>query len=536
MNQVDYLHQLDTGSLTLEEKLEIKGLGVHQPQDVGRNQTTDVQQLLAIKEEVPPDLDQQDPELLHIKEEQEELLTSHEERFPFAVVQVKSEGDEEKPPLSQLQLRQTEDEKETESPTSSSAPQMKTEADGEEPARNPNPNSTNKKSSDSSETEVADDEGDGWLSPSSDYKLENGDDEEEELSTDTADEEDYYRHHSNVEIKNLSVHQAQDVSIKHISDVQQLSVIKEEVPSNLSPSLEQQGPGPVHIKEEQEEVLSSQEQEQLHVLEEADVTRFKDSAVKSESDQDKPPSSQLNQSQTGDTAETETPTNIWTERMKSERGGEDVGAREPARNSNPNTHFQPHADETSTETEGGDKACMRLHRRKKTLVCDICGQSFTQGVNLNSHMRGHTGEKPYSCNVCEKTFARDCNLSRHMIVHTREKPFACHVCDLRFKHRASLKMHMRVHTGVKPFACVVCGGRFNRSGTLKIHMRLHTGEKPFACDVCGHSYTVKSNLTKHMRVHSQQRPCGCCICGKTFNREAHLKTHMTVHTRKTPWM
>ncbi|XP_054593548.2 piggyBac transposable element-derived protein 4 isoform X2 [Nothobranchius furzeri] len=89
---------------------------------------TDVQQLVLVKE--APGEDQQDPEHLHIKEDQEELWTSLEgdhlhlkeetdaARFPVTVVSIKSEDDEEKPLISQLHQQQIED---RDVPTSSSA-------------------------------------------------------------------------------------------------------------------------------------------------------------------------------------------------------------------------------------------------------------------------------------------------------------------------------------------------------------------------------------------------------------------------------
>ncbi len=45
------------------------------------------------------------------------------------------------------------------------------------------------------------------------------------------------------------------------ADVQQLLVVKEEVPPEWSPSVDQQEPEPVHIQEEQEELCTSQEEE-----------------------------------------------------------------------------------------------------------------------------------------------------------------------------------------------------------------------------------------------------------------------------------
>ncbi|XP_044028059.1 uncharacterized protein LOC122864562 isoform X4 [Siniperca chuatsi] len=121
------------------------------------------------------------------------------------------------------------------------------------------------------------------------------------------------------------------------ADVQQLSLRKEEVPpeqQDWSPSLDQD-PEPPHIKEEQEELWTSQEGEQLRGLEEADITKFPFAPVpvKSEEDEEKPQSSQLHQSQ--------------TEQMETGADGEDCGGPGPARNSDPDTHLQP-------ETENGD--------------------------------------------------------------------------------------------------------------------------------------------------------------------------------------
>ena len=71
--------------------------------------------------------------------------------------------------------------------------------------------------------------------------------------------------------------------------VQQL--IKEEVSPDWSPSLDQKDPEPLHIKEEQEELLTSQEGKQVNELGEADIIMYPFTAVtvKSEDDEEKPP-------------------------------------------------------------------------------------------------------------------------------------------------------------------------------------------------------------------------------------------------------
>ncbi|XP_063738341.1 sialidase-like [Eleginops maclovinus] len=129
----------------------------------------------------------------------------------------------------------------------------------------------------------------------------------------------------------------------HRADAPQLVVVKEEVPieqEELHSSLDQEDPEPrPHIKEEPEEIWSSQEGEQLQGLEEADITQstFTPVLVKSEDDEEKPQSSQLHQRQ--------------TEHMETEAAGEDCGGPEPARTSDPERHLQP-----ETEDNPGDSS------------------------------------------------------------------------------------------------------------------------------------------------------------------------------------
>ncbi|KAF7641503.1 hypothetical protein LDENG_00279090 [Lucifuga dentata] len=86
----------------------------------------------------------------------------------------------------------------------------------------------------------------------------------------------------------------------------------------------QTGPEPSHIKkEEQEEVLISQDGE-----------RFHDILMKSEEDEEKVQSSQL-QNQTEERRESESLSSSSTEQINRESDGEDCGGPEPARNTYP---------------------------------------------------------------------------------------------------------------------------------------------------------------------------------------------------------
>ncbi|XP_039648953.1 midasin-like isoform X3 [Perca fluviatilis] len=122
------------------------------------------------------------------------------------------------------------------------------------------------------------------------------------------------------------------------SDVQKV-IVGEEHQQEWSSSLDQEDPKPPHIKEEQEELRISQDEEQLQGPEEADITKFPFTPVpvKSEDDEDKHQFSQRTRRQ--------------TEQMETEADGEDSEGPEPAMNSDPDTHSQP-----DTDDEPGDSS------------------------------------------------------------------------------------------------------------------------------------------------------------------------------------
>ncbi|XP_060926524.1 oocyte zinc finger protein XlCOF6.1-like [Limanda limanda] len=328
------------------------------------------------------------------------------------------------------------------------------------------------------------------------------------------------------------------------ADVQQLMVIKEEVPpeeQQWSPLVDQEDPEPPHIKEEREEPWTNQDEQQLQRLEEADIKfTLTPVAVKSEEDEEKHKSSTLRPSE-----------------RKENRV--DCGGPEPARNSGSDGCSQPGPEdksEDSSETEVSEDDWMEtsepqtgLNTRnnkqplsdmgskteKKSFTCSECGKRFSHRGSLDNHMRIHTGEKPFSCSECGKRFSQRGSLNNHMRIHTGEKLFSCSECGNRFNRRAHLNSHMKIHKGEQPFSCSECGKRFNHRSNLTNHMRSHTGEKPFGCSECGKRFNHRSNLTNHMRVHTGEKPFGCSECGKRFTQMRDLYRHMRIHTGDKPF-
>ncbi|XP_077937687.1 uncharacterized protein LOC144383562 [Gasterosteus aculeatus] len=177
----------------------------------------------------------------------------------------------------------------------------------------------------------------------------------------------------------------------------------------------------------------------------------------------------------------------------------------------------------------------RTHRVDEPYVCNTCGKRFTKLSAVKRHIRIHTGEKPYSCIICGKTFSRLSSLTSHKITHSGEKPYSCITCGKTFSRLSVLKRHKRTHSGEKPYSCITCGKTFSRPSSLTSHKRIHTGEKPYSCITCGKTFSRPSSLTSHKRIHTGEKPYSCITCGKTFSRPSSLTSHKRIHTGEKPY-
>ncbi|XP_062303908.1 zinc finger and SCAN domain-containing protein 21-like [Osmerus eperlanus] len=315
----------------------------------------------------------------------------------------------------------------------------------------------------------------------------------------------------------------------HRADVQQLSL-----------------PEPPQIKEEQE-LWTSQEEEQLQGLQSETTDSMSIStSVKHDSDQEGVSEcSHVDQTvkvenRKGDSL----PTNTTEEQIKAEPDGQDYAAPEPGSDSQPLSVVAPDCPTAqSLEEEHGGVLLFQnrtqnieaqprenIPQRRNTIhQCQQCNNTFSQKINLVSHMRTHTGEKPYQCQRCNKRYSQKVNLVGHMRTHTGEKPYQCQECSKRFSVKSDMVRHMRTHTGEKPFQCQECSKLFARSGTLEKHMRTHTGEKPYQCQECSKLFARSDSLEQHMRTHTGEKPYQCPECSKHFFHNCSLYKHMKIH-------
>ncbi|XP_034042646.1 zinc finger protein 583-like [Thalassophryne amazonica] len=334
----------------------------------------------------------------------------------------------------------------------------------------------------------------------------------------------------------------------HPDDVQQLLIKDEILPEDQqwSLSVDQE-----RIKEEQEKLWVSQQGQQLHQLEEADITKFPFTAVhvKSENDYEKVESSQF---ESTDAEPVASSSGVYrTRRAKTE--GEGYGGPQQSSSLGPSSHLQRDTSgrsSDSSETEIDDSYDWKQTREqvnrnvsvhhgtfniaKKQHNCCEYGKLYGHMIYSKHRQIIHAGEKLFCCSECGKRFGRKSNLNKHMRIHTGQKLFVCSECGKRFGQKSDLITHMRIHTGEKPFGCSVCGKRFGQKGHLRSHLRIHTGEKPFGCSVCDRKFGNQGHLVAHLRIHTGEKPFSCSVCGKRFGRKSHLNKHMKIHAEQKP--
>ncbi|XP_075960468.1 uncharacterized protein LOC142964158 [Anarhichas minor] len=286
-------------------------------------------------------------------------------------------------------------------------------------------------------------------------------------------------------------------------------------------SLDQEDPDPPQIREEQEELCTSHEGEQLELQQETET--FMLTPTYEESDHTEPEP----------TRDQETPTlnpddTINLPIISPVVSGPESDHQLLSNNSH-TAESQDHKrakKRDSGSTKHAEPKVKKRRCKRKSLT-----KSQSNPTTSKSDSNTHTGKKTLQCAMCNKSFEYKSHLQRHLIVHTGEWPhsyktFKCDTCKKEFICPSSLIIHLRTHSGEKPYSCKTCGNRFSQKSALNSHIRIHTGEKPHSCKICGKDFRRNGDLTVHMRIHTGEKPFTCLLCGKTFRLSGDLAVHM----------
>ncbi|XP_038590304.1 zinc finger protein 233-like [Micropterus salmoides] len=262
------------------------------------------------------------------------------------------------------------------------------------------------------------------------------------------------------------------------------------------PGLDQEDPQPPQVKEEQEELCTSQEGEQLVVKQETDTFMLTPTYEESDHSEAELKSDHQLLSHNCHVAESQ-----------DQKGGEheDSGSTRDAEPKQKNQDHNSRSPRNNVHKSTMSEVHHNPHTGKNSFTCDTCGKEFRYKSDFQKHMRIHTGEKPYSCEICGKGFRTSSPFICHTRTHTGEKPYSCKTCEKVFRTSNHLQVHMRTHTGEKPYLCETCGKGFCDTSTLKRHIRTHTGEKPYLCKTCGKRFAYSSALRTHAKVHTGEK-------------------------------
>lgn len=184
----------------------------------------------------------------------------------------------------------------------------------------------------------------------------------------------------------------------------------------------------------------------------------------------------------------------------------------------------------SDETTMANHVMQRHGKSMPPNTCMLCGKTCKDRRTLLKHSWDHSREKLFSCSKCAKSFHNKARLKRHMVSH-RNKAVQCDICGEDFPDGRSLMNHRHSHSNIsgRQFPCRECGKTFGSRSSQQIHIRIHTGERPYGCRFCWKAFADGGTLRKHERIHTGEKPYACAVCPRAFNQRVVLREHIRSH-------
>lgn len=134
------------------------------------------------------------------------------------------------------------------------------------------------------------------------------------------------------------------------------------------------------------------------------------------------------------------------------------------------------------------------------------------------------GKKLSVCSLCGETFVEAKDLESHLIIH-----------NIKESYNRKVEKSAKKPDG-KGFTCDVCGKDFLHLSRLKVHKKTHTGEKRFKCEVCDKGFYFMSHKKKHTCGHTKERRDMTVKCVIRGSISSHTCRLICEHTQETSRM
>ncbi|NWS71414.1 ZN217 protein, partial [Crotophaga sulcirostris] len=174
-----------------------------------------------------------------------------------------------------------------------------------------------------------------------------------------------------------------------------------------------------------------------------------------------------------------------------------------------------------------------------TLDCMFCDETFKHPEELGKHVL--TQHRPTLCEPAVLRVEAEylSPLDKNLPSPSNEKDseeLSCKVCGQTFDEAFDLETHMKKHKDSFTYWCNVCGRRFKEPWFLKNHMRTHTG-KPGSRNKHQPSSESPATINEVVQEHVTENVTSpykiCMVCGFLFLNKETLIEHSKVHTKES---
>jgi uncharacterized Zn-finger protein len=168
-----------------------------------------------------------------------------------------------------------------------------------------------------------------------------------------------------------------------------------------------------------------------------------------------------------------------------------------------------------------------VKKRDTSLDCNVCGESFTEPLDLLAHAEIHARFQPFKCQLCGETFFEENKIKMHLMGRHQAEltESSCRLCGKQCRDQRSLIKHSWEHSREKNHPCSKCGKTFHNKARLKRHISSHRN-KSVMCEVCHEEFPDGRQLMNHRHSHTKANQFPCHECGKTFGSRSSQQIHI----------